>query len=130
MGKSCPAGDGHHAGEHEMPDPRRAFSMRRSVQRACRWVLLVAFLGLLGGAPAVPLLGNAWARPYPVEPGPEPTNGDPTGDDRPSPTPKSANRAASFRQSGGTAARRGNATWIRFESWRVVLRYLVAISLR
>ena len=129
MGVPFPAG-GFLAGERAGPDTRRFFHMTRSLRRAGRWALLVAFLGLLAGAPVISTTGKAWARPYPIEPGPEPTNGDPTGDDRPSPTPKRVNGAPSLRESGRLAVRHGKVISVPLEAWSWVLRYLMAISLR
>jgi len=93
-------------------------------------VLLVAFLGLLLSAPVVPRTGTAWAKPYPIEPGPEPTNGDPTGDDRPSPTPKSVSRATSLRGGSLLTIRDGRVVGASFEAWRWYLRHLMSIALR
>ncbi|MGE5180370.1 MAG: hypothetical protein ACM3PF_14890 [Bacteroidota bacterium] len=47
-----------------------------------------ALLFLLAGLLAAP--GFVAARPYTIDPGPYPADGDPTADDQPSPTPKKA----------------------------------------
>jgi hypothetical protein len=95
-----------------------------------RFALIVTFLGLLAAAPALPTTESAWAKPYPLVPGPEPTNGDPTGDDRPNPTPKSTRRTSSFRSQDRIVTRSGAVIDGTRGAWRLVLRHLMAISLR
>ena len=117
-------------GERKGPDTRRPGRMKNSLRRGGRWVLLVAFLGLLFAAPVVPRTGTAWAKPYPIEPGPEPTNGDPTGDDRPNPTPKSVRRASSVHGRSALKIRDGRVVGASLGAWSWYLRHLAAIALR
>jgi len=97
-----------------------------------RLALLVTFLGLLATAPGIPLAGSAWARTHPEVPGPEPTNGDPTGDDVPNPTPKANSRSAAtirVRDRDGVV-REERLIGGTLEAWKLALRHLVWISLR
>ena len=130
MGASLPAGAIPPTSDWEGPETRRQSRMKRLLRRMYRLALLVAFLGLLAAAPAIPTTGSAWAKPYPQQPGPEPTNGDPTGDDRPSPTPKPVSRISSFRGRGQVAIRDGKVIGGTLEAWSSIIRYLMAITLR
>lgn len=104
--------------------------MKNPIRRGSQWVLLVAVLGLLVSAPVPPGTGTAWAKPYPIEPGPEPTNGDPTGDDRPSPTPKTSGRVAMASARSYVTVRDGRVVGVSLEAWSWYLRHLVFLALR
>ncbi len=103
--------------------------MTTSVRRRTRIVPLVALIGMLAVTPLwIP--GSVVARPYLIDPGPGPTNGDPTGDDQPAPAPKPTNKAAVGPTRGSTTGRsivRPRATVVR---WRMILRTLASIALR
>ena len=113
----------------EGPETRRQSTMARTLQRIGRIALLVAVLGALTATPVLPG-ARAWAKPYPQDPGPPPTSGDPTGDDLPNPTPKPINRASAFTGRGHTATRGGIVVIRAFGEWKWVLRYVSLSSLR
>jgi hypothetical protein len=75
-------------------------------------------------------MGTAWAKPYPIEPGPEPTNGDPTGDDRPSPTPKHSARMATASPKASVKVRDGRVVGVSAEALTWYVRHLVFLALR
>jgi hypothetical protein len=103
--------------------------MARTLQRIGRIALLVAVLGALTATPVLPT-ARAWAKPQPQDPGPAPTNGDPTGDDLPNPTPKPINRASTF-TGRSRIATRGGVVVIRVHGeWKLALRYVLLSSLR
>lgn len=103
--------------------------MRRAHRRSHRLPVLAALIGSL----AIASLGwtsVASARPYNWEPGPSPTNGDPTGDDLPNPTPKPKNLASAF-HGGDRAGVSDGATVVRVVgSWQWFVRYLRLFPLR
>jgi hypothetical protein len=102
--------------------------MRKSLRRRHRLPVLVALIGLLAAASLVfPSVG--WARPYTLDYGPDPTSGDPTGDDQPSPTPKPKNLAPGIRGEHAVVTERGALVRV-IGSWQWFVRYLDLFPVR
>jgi len=104
--------------------------MRKALRRCHRLAVLVALVGSLAVASLV-ITPGAWARPYTLEYGPDPTSGDPTGDDQPSPTPKPKSLAPSFAHRGERAVVTGRVNLVRvIGSWQWFVRNLDLFPVR
>jgi hypothetical protein len=126
-----------HAARETLPDReiagpvhRRSLRMTKALRWRHRFPLLVALLGSL----AVASLGwtsIAFAKPYLQQPGPDPTSGDPTGDDLPDPSPKPKNLAPHAVIRGETDATGSVNDVLRVVgSWEWLVRYLRMFPLR
>jgi hypothetical protein len=115
--------------QNDGPEARRRGRVKRALRRRHCLPVLVALIGSL----AIASLGwtsVASARPYNWEPGPTPTEGDPTGDDLPNPTPKPKNLASSIHSGDRTGVSDGAAAVGGVVSWQWFVRYLSLFPLR
>lgn len=129
--------DNTHAGREALPDReiagpvyRRSLRMTKALRWRHRFPLLVALIASL----AIASLGwtsVALAKPYLLQQGPDPTSGDPTGDDLPDPSPKPKNLAPQAVIRGETDVRGDTNDVLRVVgSWEWLLRYLRMFPLR
>lgn len=115
---------------NEGPEIRRLSRMRNALRRSHRLAVLVALAGSLAVAPMV-LPSVSRARPYTLDYGPDPTSGDPTGDDQPSPTPKPKSLAPTIAIRGGKTVVTGRVQLVRvIGSWQWLVRYLDLFPVR
>ncbi len=116
--------------QNEGPETRRPSRMRETLRHRHRLPVLVALIGSLAVASLV-FTSVAWARPYTLDPGPDPTSGDPTGDDQPSPTPKPKNLVPSISIRGERAVVTEGGALVRvIGSWQWFVRYLDLLPVR